>query len=69
MPSVAARFRRSKWSGPALESVLCRIVKEGQVTETRKIAAILVADVVGYSRLVGRTRIAPWRGFGRSAAT
>ena len=30
------------------------------MSETRKLAAILVADVVGYSRLAGRTRIAFW---------
>ena len=36
---------------------------------TRKIAAILVADVVGYSRLAERMRIARWRGFARSVAT
>ncbi len=35
---------------------------------TRKIAAILVADVGGYSRLAERTRIARWRGSGRRAA-
>ena len=34
--------------------------------ETRKLAAILVADVVGYSRLARRTRIAPWRACGAS---
>ena len=39
------------------------------MSETRKIAAILVADVVGYSRLAARTRIARWRGCGRCAAT
>jgi hypothetical protein len=32
------------------------------MSETRKIAAILVADVVGYSGLRARTRIAPCRG-------
>ena len=39
------------------------------MSETRKIAAILVADVVGYSRLAERTRIAPSRAFGVSGAT
>ena len=39
------------------------------MAETRKLAAILVADVVGYSRLAERTRIAFWRGCGRCAAT
>ena len=38
------------------------------MSETRKIAAILVADIVGYSRLAERTRIAPWRGSGGCAA-
>ena len=32
--------------------------------ETRKLAAILVADVVGYSRFARRTRIAPFRASG-----
>ncbi len=32
------------------------------MSETRKIAAILVADVVGYSRPPA-PRTAPWRGF------
>jgi hypothetical protein len=44
---------------------------EGRATsETRKIAAILVADVVGYSRLAGAppTRSGFWRASGRSAA-
>ncbi|PBB83958.1 MAG: adenylate/guanylate cyclase domain-containing protein [Mesorhizobium sp.] len=40
-------------SSHAHESVLCRIGKEGQMSETRKLAAILAADVVGYSRLAG----------------
>ncbi len=31
------------------------------MSETRKLAAILVADVVGYSRLAERTRIASSR--------
>ena len=29
--------------------------------ETRKLAAILVADVVGYSRLAGATKNGRWR--------
>ena len=39
------------------------------MAETRKLAAILVSDVAGYSRLAGRTKTARWRGSGRSAAT
>ena len=38
------------------------------MSETRKIAAILVSDIVGYSRLAGGTRIAFWRGSERFAA-
>ena len=38
------------------------------MAETRKIAAILVADVVGYSRLAGSTRRERWRGCARCAA-
>jgi hypothetical protein len=38
------------------------------MAETRKLAAILAADVVGYSRLARKTRIVRWRGFGRYAA-
>ena len=38
------------------------------MSETRKIAAILVADVVGYSRSPERMRIAPSRGFERPKA-
>ena len=34
----------------------------------RRLAAILAADVAGYSRLMGRTRPALWRGFERIAA-
>ena len=34
------------------------------MSETRKIAAILVADVVGYSRLAGADEDAPSRAFG-----
>jgi adenylate cyclase len=42
------------FGGSALEIVLhCALQGEGPVTETRKLAAILVADVVGYSRLAG----------------
>ena len=36
--------------------------------ETRKIAAILCSDVVGYSRLAGRTRIELWRDCARCVA-
>jgi hypothetical protein len=39
----------------------------GAMSETRKLAAILVADVVGYSRLAGAD-IGRWRGSGASAA-
>ena len=38
------------------------------MAETRKLAAILVSDVVGYSGSPGRTRIAPSRGFADCAA-
>jgi class 3 adenylate cyclase len=38
------------------------------MSETRKIAAILVADVVGYSRLAEQTRIVPCRASGGCAA-
>ena len=47
-------------SGPSVETgrlglalVLIRQQPEGAMSETRKLAAILVADVVGYSRLAG----------------
>ena len=36
---------------------------------TRKLAAILVSDIVGYSRLAGADEDGFWRGFGRCAAT
>ena len=39
------------------------------MSETRKIAAILVADVVGYSRLAGADEDRLSRGCGRCAAT
>ena len=32
------------------------------MAETRKLAAILAADVAGYSRLAGPMKIALWRG-------
>ena len=38
------------------------------MSETRKIAAILVSDAVGYSRLAVRTKIEPWRDCARYAA-
>jgi hypothetical protein len=38
------------------------------LSETRKIAAILVADVFGYSRLTGVDEKERWRGYGRCAA-
>jgi class 3 adenylate cyclase len=37
------------------------------MSETRKIAAILVADVVGYSQLAGVDEGERWRGWGRCA--
>jgi class 3 adenylate cyclase len=40
----------------------------GAMAETRKIAAILVADVVGYSRLAGADEEGRSRGSGRCAA-
>jgi hypothetical protein len=30
-------------------------------TEERRLAAIVSADIAGYSRLIGKTRVAPWR--------
>jgi hypothetical protein len=39
------------------------------VSETRKLAAILVSDIVGYSRLLEPTRTEFWRGCVRSEAT
>ena len=38
------------------------------MSENRKLAAILAADVVGYSRLAGADEIALWRGCGHCAA-
>jgi class 3 adenylate cyclase len=38
------------------------------MSETRKLVAILVADVVGYSRLAGAMRIASPHGSGRCEA-
>ena len=38
------------------------------MSETRKIAAILVSDVVGYSRLAGADEDRAWRGCARCAA-
>ena len=38
------------------------------MAETRKIAAILVADVVGYSRLAGADGRERWRGCERCEA-
>jgi class 3 adenylate cyclase len=31
------------------------------MTEQRRLAAIVSADVAGYSRLMGETKAAPWR--------
>jgi hypothetical protein len=39
------------------------------VGEIRKLAAILVSDVVGYSGLLAPTKIELWRGCARCAAT
>ena len=38
------------------------------MSETREIAAILVADVVGYSRLASADESERWRGSARCAA-
>jgi hypothetical protein len=38
------------------------------VSEVRKIAAILVADLIGYSRLAAQTRTERYRDFARCAA-
>ena len=38
------------------------------MAETRKLAAILAADVVGYSGLRLPTRSGRWRGYARSGA-
>jgi hypothetical protein len=50
---------------PALPSALRSAVENGEVPvarEQRKLAAILAADVIGYSRLMGgETRAARWR--------
>jgi hypothetical protein len=32
------------------------------MAKTRKIAALVVADIVGYSRIAGRTKTARYRG-------
>ena len=47
-------------SGPSVETGrlglaigLVSRLRKGRMSETRKLAAILVADIVGYSRLVG----------------
>jgi class 3 adenylate cyclase len=48
---------------------LTRSRRRSAVGETRKIAAILVSDVVGYSRLTGADETGFWRGSGRCAAT
>ena len=54
----------------ALSTIRCR--KRGTVPvarEQRKLAAILAADVVGYSRLMGASRAARWRGFASIAGS
>ena len=38
------------------------------MAETRKLAAIMAADVVGFIASPAPTRITPWRGFGLCAA-
>ena len=38
------------------------------MSENRKLAAILVADIVGYSRLAGPTKSGRWLGSGRCGA-
>jgi class 3 adenylate cyclase len=38
------------------------------VAETRKLAAILVSGVVGYSRLAGSDEDRNWRDYGRCGA-
>src|SRR5208283_4915231 len=59
-PVGARNGRNAPWSGPSLKGGrLARDfgpmwrLQEGGMSETRKLAAILVADVVGYSRLAG----------------
>ena len=48
--------------------VLASDIRRGAMSETRKMAAILVSDVVGYSRLAGADEERAWRGLGHSAA-
>jgi class 3 adenylate cyclase len=63
-------------SGPSVETgrpglafvVMCRQPEGRELSETRKLAAILVADVVGYSRLAGADED-PLRAFEAFAAT
>jgi class 3 adenylate cyclase len=45
--------RRPNLDDVALDLVVFCLRRRGAVSETRKLAAILVADVVGYSRLAG----------------
>jgi hypothetical protein len=37
--------------------------------EQRRLAAIVAADVVGYSRLMGRAESARWRAYGNIASS
>ena len=57
--------------GPRTRMISCASLPSGEGTamaETRKLAAILAADVVGYSKLAGPMRSGRWRGCVRSAA-
>ena len=57
-PNIPSLVRRLAQGGAA-----------GRMSETRKIAAILVADIVGYSRLAGADEDPRSRGCGRFAPT
>ena len=48
---------------------LTRSRRRSAVGETQKLAAILVSDVVGYSRLPGPRKNGFWRGCGRCEGT
>ena len=64
-----ASFDAPQRLGPDAPKRMTRSRRRSAVGETRKLAAILASDVVGYSRLPGPTRIGLWRGCGRSEAT
>jgi adenylate cyclase len=49
---VSADFQQIRSSSELLVVLICRLGRQA-VAETRKLAAILVSDVVGYSRLAG----------------